>query len=420
MKQEIELQKYIVCSAYKIFVYRIANIGIFWEWRKNIFAHPQNKSKTYHVSLVQSIQSMRILHLAIENFAGIPIRLVKEERRLGHDSRLITLLSPMQNYEEDIALRLPALNAPFVPLLRNIIRLGHTPNIINKRHEGTVKYWKPANALDAALFRLRDWYWQPSIHAALQQIGGLNSFDLIFADGGHDFTRFPQLLAETPVPIVSMYYGSDMRTRGIITGVQEKARATFTFEHDHTLLFPEAQFLFYPYEAPVYAPSRSYLPPQEGETLRIGHAPTNRAAKGTDLILSALESLRDEFPIEIILIEKLPHPQAMAAKARCHAFIDSIGEIGYGVNSIESLLMGIPTAVEIMPDFALFLQEQCAGEAHPFFNIRRANLREDIRAMLLARQNWSGVGEYGASWAARHHSLQGVVARYMQSVLAVI
>lgn len=359
---------------------------------------------------------MRILHLAIENFAGIPMRLVKEERRLGHDSRLITLLSPMQNYEEDIALRLPALNAPFVPLLRKIIRAGNTPSIINKRHEGAVKYWQPANMLDAALFRLRDWYWQASIHAALEQIGGLESFDLIFADGGHDFTRFPQLLAQTSVPIVSMYYGSDMRTRGIIAGVQEKARATFTFEHDHTLLFPEAQFLFYPYEAPVYAPSRSYLPPQEGETLRIGHAPTNRAAKGTDLILAALESLRDEFSerysLEIVLIEKLPHRQAMAAKASCHVFIDSIGEIGYGVNSIESLLMGIPTAVEIMPDFALFLQEQCKGETHPFWNIRRATLREDIRALLLAQDKWSSMGQYGAAWAARYHSVESVVARY--------
>jgi hypothetical protein len=319
----------------------------------------------------------------------------------------------MQKYEEDIALNLPALNAPFVPTLRKIVRLGKTPTIVNTRHSGDVTFWKPANALDSLLFKLRDWYWQPRIHQTLQQLGGLESFDLIIADGGHDFTRFPRLLAETTVPLVTMYYGSDMRTRGIIAGVQAKALHTFTFEHDHTLLFPEAKFLFYPYEHPVYAPSVQYTPPREGEPIRIGHAPTNRLAKGTDRIIAALEELQTEFPLEIVLIEKLPHKEALARKAHCHVFIDQIGEIGYGVNSIESLMMGIPTAVEIMPDFADFLQKQCNGEPHPFYNIRRAALVEDLRAMLQQKEHWQERGKQGNIWAARHHSLQSVVATYL-------
>lgn len=357
---------------------------------------------------------MRILHIAVENFAGIPIRLVQEERRLGHESRLITLLSPMQKYEEDIALNLPALNAPFVPTLRKIVRLGNTPKIVNTRHVGQVKYWQPANMLDSLLLRLRDWYWQPTIRRVLQQLGGLESFDAVIADGGHDFTRFPRLLRETSVPITTIYYGSDMRTRGIIHGVQARAHQTFTFEHDHTLLFPEAEFLFYPYEHPVYAPSVAYAPPHDGETIRVGHAPTNRLAKGTDRILAALESLKVEFPIEIILIEKMSHKDALAAKARCHVFIDQIGELGYGTNSIESLAMGIPTAVEIMSDFDSFLQGQYSGEKHPFYNVRRASLTDDIRFMLNDFKNWAKRGNAGKIWAERHHSITQVVTQYMR------
>jgi hypothetical protein len=357
---------------------------------------------------------MRILHLAVENFAGIPLRLVKEERRLGHESRLVTLLSPLQKYEEDIALNLPALNAPFVPTLRKIVRLGNTPTIVNTRHTGHVKHWKPTNTLDSLLFRLRDWFWQPRIHETLDKLGGLESFDLIIADGGHDFTRFPRLLAETSVPIATMYYGSDMRTRGIITGVQEKAHHTFTFEHDHTLLFSDAEFLLYPYEHPVYAPSVEYTPPRDGEKIRIGHAPTNRLAKGTDRILDALQTIQTEFPVEIVLIEKMPHKDALALKAQCHVFIDQIGELGYGTNSIESLMMGIPTAVEIMPDFGDFLQQQCTGEPHPFYNLRRTSLVEDLREILQQQSEWKERGNAGRIWAARYHSPTRIVQQYMK------
>jgi hypothetical protein len=363
---------------------------------------------------------MRILHLAVENFAGIPIRLVQEERRLGHASRLITLLTPMQNYEEDIALNLPALNTPIVPLLRKLVRGKNTPTIVNTRHRGNVKYWQPANALDSALFTVRDWYWQPAIHAALADVGGLEQFDVIFADGGHDFTRFPRLLAETSVPVVAMYYGSDLRTRGIIAGVQEKARCTFTFEHDHTLLFPEAEFLFYPYEHPHYAPQMAYNAPADGETILVGHAPTNRMAKGTDRILAALETLRVEFPLELVLIERMPHKEALAAKARCHVFIDNVGEIGYGLNSIESLMMGIPTAVEIMPDFADFLHLRCAGEDHPFYNVRRASLESDLRHLFHNTADWFERGRRGQIWATKYHGLHNVVHTYIQHVQEVL
>jgi hypothetical protein len=363
---------------------------------------------------------MRILHLAVENFAGIPIRLVQEERRLGHKSRLITLLSPMQKYEEDIALRLPALNMSIMPQLRKLVRFGNTQTIVNTRHTGKVKYWQPANALDAALFKLRDWYWQPSIHEALSEIGGLESFDVIFADGGHDFTRFPRLFAKTTVPIVAIYYGSDLRTRGIIAGVQEKARCTFTFEHDHTLLFPEAEFLFYPYEHPLYAPSTIYTPPKTGETIRVGHAPTNRVGKGTDRILATLETLKAEFSLDIVLIERMPHKDALAAKAQCHVFIDQVGELGYGVNSIESLMMGIPTAVEIMPDFADFLQQRCAGEEHPFYNVRRISLENDLRNLLQDSNHWQKRGERGRIWSARYHNIANIVQQYLQQIQPIL
>jgi hypothetical protein len=97
-------------------------------------------------------------------------------------------------------------------------------------------------------------------------------------------------------------------------------------------------------------------------------------------------------------------------------FIDNVGELGYGLNSIESMMMGIPTAVEIMPDFADFLQQRCAGEPHPFYNVRRASLESDMRNLLQDSNHWQERGERGRIWAERYHGLQNVVQKYVKRI----
>ena len=52
----------------------------------------------------------RILHLAPFNTSGVPITLVRAEREVGFESRLITLGRDSRNYEEDICLDLPFLD----------------------------------------------------------------------------------------------------------------------------------------------------------------------------------------------------------------------------------------------------------------------------------------------------------------------
>lgn len=364
---------------------------------------------------------MKILHLAIENFAGIPMRLVREERRRGHHSRLVTLLTPHQKFEEDIALRLPFLNLQVMPALRRTIRGKKYQQKTNQRHTGTSepKQWKPSNLLEKALLKIRDAMWKPYIASALKKTGNLDEYDIIIADGGHDFTRFPDVLLSTQTPIIIFYYGSDLRTRGIIPEIQRKAKATFTFEYDHTLIFPAAEFLFYPYEPPQYSPIITYRAPQEGEKIRIGHAPTNRTAKGTDAILAALQQLESEYPIEIILIENMSHENALQLKSTCHLFIDQIGELGYGLNAVESLHMGIPTCVELLPDFEKFLEDKCGG-ALPFYNIRRATLYEDVRAVLQNKNTWYQLSRQSIAWATTFHSVGAVTDRYITRIEDII
>ena len=82
--------------------------------------------------------------------------------------------------------------------------------------------------------------------------------------------------------------------RGIISGVQENL-AAFTFEHDHILL-SRSRILFYPYEAPGYAPLVEY---QEERLLWAETSIRTRTTKplqqGLLQILDSLERLKRIF-----------------------------------------------------------------------------------------------------------------------------
>jgi hypothetical protein len=151
------------------------------------------------------------------------------------------------------------------------------------------------------------------------------------------------------------------------------------------MLFP---FELIEFEKPV---------PSYSDKIRIGHAPTNRHAKGTEAILKQFELLQKKYPLEIVLIENLPHGEALKLKASCDIFVDTIGELGYGVNSLEALAMGIPTAVEILPDFEAVLGE------HPFINISANTIADKLTPFIESvdlREEW---GKKGKEWVKSKH-----------------
>ena len=75
-------------------------------------------------------------------------------------------------------------------------------------------------------------------------------------------------------------------------------------------------------------------------TFRICHPTTNRAFKGTQTFLDAVNSLiKRGVDIEAVVIEGKPHRECLKIKRTCHATFDQFHGI-YGVSAIESMAMG--------------------------------------------------------------------------------
>jgi len=73
----------------------------------------------------------------------------------------------------------------------------------------------------------------------------------------------------------------------------------------------------------------------------IMHAPTDRASKGTSIILETIDQLiRDGFNIKKVLVENVPHKDLQERYKECDIFIDQILSGWYGTAAIEAMASG--------------------------------------------------------------------------------
>jgi hypothetical protein len=123
-------------------------------------------------------------------------------------------------------------------------------------------------------------------------------------------------------------------------------------------------------------------PTEPGEILRVAHAPSKRAVKGTDTVLAVVESLRARgVPIELDLIEGVPNREARLRYAAANVVIDQLRIGWYGMLAIESMALAKPVVVH--------LDEEAAAETEEAFGLELPLVRatektlEDVLARLV-------------------------------------
>lgn len=138
--------------------------------------------------------------------------------------------------------------------------------------------------------------------------------------------------------------------------------------------------------------------------IKILHSPTNREAKGTKYILSALERLKGKFNnIEIIIVEKVPYQKALSLYREAHIVIDQVLIGWYGGFGVEVMKMGKPLAVFIREEDLKFIPQDMAKDLREaIININPFNIVEVImkyieNPKLLYQKSIAGL-EYVYKW----------------------
>ena len=164
-------------------------------------------------------------------------------------------------------------------------------------------------------------------------------------------------------------------------------------------------------EPRMQAIAEEHRRPADGK-IRIGHAPTNRPIKSTELFLEAMGRLRARYPhVQLELIERVPHAACLERKATVDIFYDQVG-LGYGNNAIEAWVMGIPV-VAGADDWTLAAMQERFGEL-PFYRATERTLEARLEELILEPELRTEYAARGLRHVERFHHQRQAVARALE------
>jgi len=343
---------------------------------------------------------IKILHISPQNYTGILTLFVKGHQALGHESRLVTFYRAKSQYPEDICLNLPFVGPmEWLWKVKRLIRSGS----LNVPFTGTTEriFWTPSKA-ERILMPLRDLVWTPKVNRAAKKYN-LWDFDIHVLEGGMSFFRDGRDVKKLKAAgrhIVSNYHGLDLRMRGAIRPVWDATELHTTCEFDLYQRYPELEYQFLPFDSSLVPASNP-----EGDVVKICHAPRLRSVKGTDKIVEVVEKLSKKLPVELVLIENMSNARVLKLKSECHIAIDQIasGDMGYGVNSLESLAMGMCTVTNLSDAYQNFIPD------HPFALAEPHNLQKVLTELVLDEQLRNRYAAAGPGWIRKTHHWRSVV-----------
>lgn len=124
---------------------------------------------------------------------------------------------------------------------------------------------------------------------------------------------------------------------------------------------------------------------QKGTPLKIVHAPTNQAAKGTAGVLKAAEILAEQYPgkFELQLVEGVSHKDAIKLYREADLIIDQLRAGWFGAFAIECMKMGKPVIAYINQEDLHFIPVQMAKDVcEAFINANEYDLADVLKPFI--------------------------------------
>jgi glycosyltransferase involved in cell wall biosynthesis len=215
--------------------------------------------------------------------------------------------------------------------------------------------------------------------------------------------------------IVFQSWGSDLRgRRAQEVRYLQAAGAVVVGSYLTRRLAPRGQWPEYDVVPPaIVLPDWEPAPKEPGGTLRVAHAPSKRAVKGTDAVLAAVSALRGRgAPIELELIEGVPNREARRRYAEADVIVDQLRIGWYGMFAIESMALAKPVVVRLDEEAAVETEE-AFGLGLPLVRADEQSLEDVLAGLLESRESLPELGRLSREYVERVHSHTEVARRML-------
>ena len=161
----------------------------------------------------------------------------------------------------------------------------------------------------------------------------------------------------------------------------------------------------YPFDADAWPPASA----PEDDVVTVVHSPNHRHYKGTQYLLDAVETLqREGLPIELVLVEKMANEEAREVYRGSDVIADQFLIGAYALLAIEGMALGKPVLCYLNPRFEPFHPEWAES---PIVSANPDTLVEDLRRLVLDRQERERLGARGPGYVRKYHALESVGAK---------
>lgn len=146
--------------------------------------------------------------------------------------------------------------------------------------------------------------------------------------------------------------------------------------------------------------------------IRIGHAPSHRAVKGTARILAALEELQVEgLCFELVLVEGLSNVEARRQYETVDILIDQLYAGWYGGLAVEAMALGKPVIVYIRDEDLQFIPAEMREDL-PFIRITPDTVKDSLRQALgMSRQALFDLAQRSRAFVEKWHDPLTIAAQ---------
>jgi hypothetical protein len=154
---------------------------------------------------------------------------------------------------------------------------------------------------------------------------------------------------------------------------------------------------------------------RDNHTVRIMHAPNHRGAKGTEFILSAVDTLKEEgIDVELVLAERIANEQVRRLMQEVDILADQLILPGYGLNAVEGMATGLPVIANLENhEFTGVFRRYSFLNECPIVSASPESILAVLRVLVTNQKLRQELGVAGRAYVEKYHSY--ATAQYLFS-----
>lgn len=353
---------------------------------------------------------LHIIH-APKNPAGLATSLAVGERALGHRVTTVEMLRSFRGAEADHSLELDRdRGARYVANCVSAATAHESSDILNLWFGATYVHFP---RFGAALLDL------PLLARKAKVIATYVGSDIRLASEHSPQVSAVQIRRLRGRQSRRALQWHEFMQRRSARKMQRYAAHVFAMNPDLLRYLAPGAATFLPYAVADLAQRRE--PIRETGPLRILHAPTDRAIKGTDVVLEAVRAVNSARAgsIELVVLDRVPRSTFLAELAMSDLYVDQLLLGWYGVSAVEAMLVGTPVACFIDDQDLVHIPAEMAAEI-PLLRCEPSSLEQTLTRLVSDRSQLAATIEPARAFALRWHAPQVVaqqtVARYREAL----